>query len=451
MRAIKSGSGGRPDPVLYRHLKRLATPLFKALFRFQPRVDPALLDYQGPAVVAANHCAFMDPVLVALSLPQPVSFVGMKALSRFQPLQPFFSRMGLIPKQQFSLDLPALKAMLRLLKLGGWLGIFPEAQRSLDGSALPFDSSLIHLARRSHAAIITVRINGAYMAWPRWQRGCFHPGRIEAEARLLLTPQQLQQWPADVCQQRLVRELAVSFASWQRQQAVPARYWQLRPNRHLSDLLEQCPHCHAHAAMRGRGLSGLTCRFCYYQVHLRTDGLLYQRPASAERQLGATLMAARPFSDLEQWHQWQITQWREQLKGAGQPACPAPDPAAEQDTVARGKPLMVWPVKIRALDPETDPLSKQQLPGSPVAWQRGQLAAYPDGLRFYPQELPAAPGSLPAIPRFFPLSAARARLVCRTGQELRLEEPAGKLWRCRPQQRQSVIQVVDFAAAFSQS
>ncbi|MDD2213855.1 MAG: lysophospholipid acyltransferase family protein [Oscillospiraceae bacterium] len=450
MRNTDRGSGNRPDPVLYSRLKRLAAPLFKALFRFQPRIDPALWAYQGPAVVAANHCTFMDPVLVALSLPQPVSFVGMKALTRFKPLQPFFNHMGLIPKQQFTLDLPALKAMLRLLRQGGWLGVFPEAQRSLDGSALPFDSSLIHLARRSHAAIITVRISGAYMAWPRWQRGGFHPGQIEAEARLLLTPQQLQQWPVEVCQAQLVRELAVSFAAWQRHQTIPVRYRQLWPNRHLSDLLEQCPRCHRHAAMRASGRDGLTCRFCHYRVRLRTDGLLYQVPAPARQQQRQTSGAARPFSDLEQWHQWQIAQWRQQLLAARLPVTPAPPAAAGKQAVSgRGSPLKVWPVKVKALESEADRNRKQPWLARSGAWQRGLLAAFPDGLRFSPQQHQVGLRSRQPKPLFFPLSAANAHLVCRTGLELRLQAGTGPLWRCRPRRRQAVIQLVDFAAAFS--
>ncbi len=62
-----------------------------------------------------------------------------------------------------------MRTMLRLLRGGRWLLVFPEGTRTRDGSLGRFRSGSAELAIRAGVPILPVCIQGAHRAWPRHQ------------------------------------------------------------------------------------------------------------------------------------------------------------------------------------------------------------------------------------------------------------------------------------------
>lgn len=147
-----------------------AHSLFRGIFRsfFQQRVinyDKLIQD--GPCIYVANHQSFLDPPLLGQLLEQPVHFLARKTL--FDPL---FMRFALplcyaLPIDQEQPDPGSILKVLRHVKSGGRIVIFPEGSRCEDGrihDAMPGIGLII--GRLAGVPVQPIRIEGAYRALP---------------------------------------------------------------------------------------------------------------------------------------------------------------------------------------------------------------------------------------------------------------------------------------------
>ena len=91
-------------------------------------------------------------------------------------------------------DLAGLKHILRLLKAGQRVAIFPEGARTLNGSIDEAAPGVGFVAAKSGAVIQPVRIRGAFEALPRGS-AFLRPSRISLTVgpAIRLTPAELKQ------------------------------------------------------------------------------------------------------------------------------------------------------------------------------------------------------------------------------------------------------------------
>src|SRR5690349_1018640 len=87
----RAASASRPLPLVY---KLLRPPVRAALARwFDLRVEGLeRLPASGPYLVAANHHNYLDGVVLAAALPQPIAFLVMPRVWRATPLHPWLHR-----------------------------------------------------------------------------------------------------------------------------------------------------------------------------------------------------------------------------------------------------------------------------------------------------------------------------------------------------------------------
>ena len=190
----------------FKHSKNLvgATPKMKTtywightLFRaaskafFQYRVigkDKLVQD--GSVLIAANHESFLDPPLVGIAYDDAVHYLARKTLFRgfFAWLYP---RWNSIPIDQDSPDMSSLKKIVKILKTGHQVVVFPEGSRTLDGNLQPGEAGVGLIAVKSGALIQPVRIFGARGALPRGSgRLRFHPITIVVGDPIELTEEE---------------------------------------------------------------------------------------------------------------------------------------------------------------------------------------------------------------------------------------------------------------------
>ena len=132
---------------------------------------------QGPVILASTHQSYLDPVLVQAPIDRKAWVMARQSLFR----NPLFARLilalGAFPVERASADHAAIREAVARLKGGNVLLLFPEATRTTDGSIRRLSPGLGVLARRAHAAVVPVTIDGAFECWPRGRR-MFRPGRI---------------------------------------------------------------------------------------------------------------------------------------------------------------------------------------------------------------------------------------------------------------------------------
>jgi len=165
---------GTPRRAAYWFCWALARGLLTVLFRLRVRPPAGPLP-RGPFVVAANHCSFLDPVVLGVSLPRRVVYLVSSDV--YVPLlRPFFWLFGCIRVDEDRPNIDAVRRALAELRAGHVVGIFPEGGISRDGEPMRGLPGAVSLGLAGGVPIVPVAILGARDAlppgasWPRPRR-----------------------------------------------------------------------------------------------------------------------------------------------------------------------------------------------------------------------------------------------------------------------------------------
>lgn len=121
---------------------------------------------EGPALVVANHESYLDPPLLESLYHDEMYVLARKSL--FKGFTNWLYRRWLaIPVDQDRPDMASLKIIVRLLREGNRVLVFPEGSRTLDGSFGEAQPGIGLIAVKSGAPIQPLRISGARDALPR--------------------------------------------------------------------------------------------------------------------------------------------------------------------------------------------------------------------------------------------------------------------------------------------
>lgn len=148
----------------------LGHSLFRALARglYDFRVVGAdRLNFEGPALIAANHVSFLDPPFIGQAFDSPIHYFARKTLFDHPVAGWILREWQTIPIDRDKPDASSLKATIRLLRSGKKVLIFPEGTRSLDGSLQKPEAGVGLFIAKSGAPVLPVRIFGTYDAYPR--------------------------------------------------------------------------------------------------------------------------------------------------------------------------------------------------------------------------------------------------------------------------------------------
>jgi long-chain acyl-CoA synthetase len=174
---------GREQPELHWLLRQrpLAAPLIWFIIRVVrvvlARVRVKGLDRlpaSGPYLICPNHQSYLDPFLLCGVLPyrvfKDVFFVG--AVEYFEtPFTRAVARAAnLVPVDPDSNLIPAMQAGAFGLTHGKILILFPEGERSIDGTVKRFKKGAPILAQHLGVPIVPVALKGSYELWPRTRR-----------------------------------------------------------------------------------------------------------------------------------------------------------------------------------------------------------------------------------------------------------------------------------------
>jgi long-chain acyl-CoA synthetase len=129
------------------------------------------LPKSGPFVLSPNHQSFLDGPVVASQIPwrlfKDMFYVGTSEIFS----QGFFKHLGrtfsLVPVDPDSNLVNAMRAGAYGLKEGKNLVLYPEGERSIDGTPKKFKKGAAILAAHLKVPIYPVAIEGFYEAWPR--------------------------------------------------------------------------------------------------------------------------------------------------------------------------------------------------------------------------------------------------------------------------------------------
>ncbi len=155
---------------------RLFTEIANGFFGYRA-VGRENIQFPGAALIVSNHVSFMDPPLVGIAFDEPLHFLARKSLFRHPVAGWIFRSWQAVPVDQEAPGPGSLKAMVRLLRAGEKVLIFPEGNRSVDGRLQKAESGVGLVIAKAGVPVIPARVFGAFEALPR-HRALPHPARV---------------------------------------------------------------------------------------------------------------------------------------------------------------------------------------------------------------------------------------------------------------------------------
>jgi long-chain acyl-CoA synthetase len=185
-----------PRPVLDRIIFVL-TRVVKWFWKTVSRLDVEGLENlprQGPYLLCSNHQSFFDPVPLLAVLPfwalKRMFAVGTSEIFGAGIMTHVAKLMRVVVVDPDANLVPAMRAGAYGLRHGMALIMYPEGERSIDGSPKIFKKGAAITAIHLQVPIVPVAIDGFYEAWPRGKRfQKFAPLRIKIGQPLLPPPE----------------------------------------------------------------------------------------------------------------------------------------------------------------------------------------------------------------------------------------------------------------------
>lgn len=134
----------------------------------------------GPVMLAANHLAFVDSLLVMYSLGRPVAFLGKAEYLDHPIASRLFPMTGMLPLDRSGRrSRVTLDRVQEILSAGGVVGVHPEGTRSRDGLLGPGHRGVAQMALRAGAPIVPVALVGTLESQPVGQLIPKFRGKVE--------------------------------------------------------------------------------------------------------------------------------------------------------------------------------------------------------------------------------------------------------------------------------
>jgi glycerol-3-phosphate dehydrogenase (NAD(P)+) len=126
---------------------------------------------KGAMIVAANHRSFLDPFVIAVSLPwrKPMCFVAKRELFEKRWQGWLLSRLGAFPIRRGESDEEAMTTARMVLDRGGTVCIFPEGTRIRSGSLSTPKRGVGRLALQTGAPVLPVAVHGTEKVRRGWK------------------------------------------------------------------------------------------------------------------------------------------------------------------------------------------------------------------------------------------------------------------------------------------
>ena len=210
-----------------------------------------------------------------------------------------FIAFGVISKYLYQPDLMCVKNMLRALKRGGAIGLFPEGIQSTSGSTHPINPATTHFIKNCKANVVVCTTKGAYLATNRYSKDR-KKGYIGVHYTHLFTPQMLAELTEEEIYTQLLEKIRYNDFAFNKE--ARHKYIGKLPNAEgLDKILYKCPDCKKENGLYVTG-DAIRCKHCGFaaQVNEYYDLVL---------QSGKNLP-----EDIDVWYKWQRKCVAEEIK-----------------------------------------------------------------------------------------------------------------------------------------
>ncbi|MBO4594851.1 MAG: 1-acyl-sn-glycerol-3-phosphate acyltransferase, partial [Clostridia bacterium] len=230
-------SEGTPDSPLYVWQMKLAGFLAK---RHLKKIDVSkngLENVKPPYLLVANHHFYADFYCASRLDPEArFAIVTNRYYYEHTFLGKIMKKTGAIPKKLFTPDVAAVKGIIKAIKDGYPVMMFPEGRLSADGSPSPVPFSTASLIKLLKVPVVIARIKKGYFSKPKWRKRETR-GEAKVEVYKILTAEDIEKTDKRAIYDEVVKGLAVN--EFDEKVCVKSN----RKAEGLENVLYMCPEC----------------------------------------------------------------------------------------------------------------------------------------------------------------------------------------------------------------
>lgn len=251
------------------------------------------IDVEGPVLLIPNHVTNWDPLLVGMSLRKKhMYFVATEHIFRLGFLSKVLRYVfGPIARPKGGSSLETIRECVKHFKKGHSICLFAEGEATWNGQTHPIFPATGKLVRLSGATLVTYRIEGGYLSFPRWSTEQ-RKGAVRGHVVGVYPPQQLKKMKAEEINALIDADLYEN--AFERQKETPVPYRSKGLAEHLERLLYICPKCHCIGTLKTTG-DLLSCS-CGLETHFTEQGFFEPQIHTDD---------GKTFESLLHWDQWQ--------------------------------------------------------------------------------------------------------------------------------------------------
>ena len=180
---------------------------------------------EGGLLIVSNHTSYLDPPIIAVSLPRRCWFMARSTLFRNKAFGSLIAGLGAFPVERASEratgagagDVKAIRTVLEQLEGGHPVLLFPEGSRSPTAAMQPFQRGVALLLKRSKCAVLPVAVSGVFDAWPRGTRPRLFPRRAVVRFGQAISHDELLKEGGDAAVKRLEAVIGQMLADNERE------------------------------------------------------------------------------------------------------------------------------------------------------------------------------------------------------------------------------------------
>lgn len=211
-------------------------------------------------IVLSNHVTDYDPLFVGVCFPKHMYFVASEHISRWKfvyKLIQYILKPIIRPKGTTASS--TVMEMIRTLRNGINVCLYPEGARSWDGVTAPILASTGKMVKSAKCGMVTFRIEGGYFVSPNWSFGNSRIGRIRGGVVNVYTPEQIASMSVDEINEAITEDLHED--AYERQLASPVKYKGKNLAQCMENMISHCPGCNAVDALESKG-NEVKCNKC---------------------------------------------------------------------------------------------------------------------------------------------------------------------------------------------
>lgn len=219
---------------------------------------------EGPYLLLPNHNLELDPLLIGVAVNKQLYFVASEHITRkgfvswllMRYLKPIIHKKG---RQ----GVYTVKEMLKTLKSGTSVCIFPEGNRSFNGLTGEMMPAIGKVARKSGAKLVTYRIEGGYLTQPRWSK-TLRKGRLKGRLMNVYSLEQLKSMTDDQVNDAICRDLYEDAYETQKKERIAYKGKNLALG--METTVFCCPRCHQFGVLKSKG-NEVVCECGFHAIY----------------------------------------------------------------------------------------------------------------------------------------------------------------------------------------